>query len=181
MKTAGGMQIAERYVRALFDVAGEARDLVETDLNKLGEIFSDNEEFQRFLSNPLFSREQQLSALNAVLDKIEAQKVTRDFIAMIVKQKRLPVLPEIIRIFSQWASKARGELRAELIATTPLNVRVVDMVAERLSKLYEKKVIVAMRHDPSLLGGVVVKIGSLQFDSSLAGKMRRLSNSLKAA
>ena len=180
MKTAGLRQIAERYVRALFEVAGSARDQVEQDLNALGAAL-ESHELRQFLHNPILTREQQQKALDAALSKMNAQDVTKKFIALLIRQKRLPALPEIIRLYSDRAAEARGELKAELIATTPLNVRVVDMVAEKLSKIYAKKVVVAMRHDPSILGGVVVKIGSQQFDSSLAGKMRRLRNILKAA
>lgn len=181
VKTAGQKKIAERYVRALFDVSDKARDQVEKDLTALEAALEGSEEFRRFLSNPLLTREVQAKVMNAVLTKINAQKVTKDFMALLAKQKRLPLLPEIISMFREWARTSRGELSAELIAPTPLNVRVVDMVEERLSKVYGKKVIVKMRHDPSLLGGVVVKIGSLQLDSSLAGKMRRLKNKLQAA
>jgi F-type H+-transporting ATPase subunit delta len=181
MKTAGSKRIAERYVRALFDVAGEGLNDVEKDLNILGQALAANDEMRHLLNNPLLSREQQAQAMLAVLDKMKAQKVTKQFIVVLAQHKRLAILPDIIALFGQWARQARGEMTAELIAPTPLNVRVVDMVSSRLSKVYGRKVIMEMRQDPALLGGVIVKIGSLQLDSSLAGKMRRLRNMLRAA
>jgi F-type H+-transporting ATPase subunit delta len=176
-----GRKIAERYVSALFDVAADARDQVERDLQALGGGLEANAEFQQFLDNPLLTREAQAKTMDALLVKMKAHDLTRRFLTLLASQKRLALLPDIIGLFSQWARTARGELAAELISAGPLKDRDVQMVSERLGKVYGKKMILNVRQDPSLLGGIVVRVGSLQLDSSLAGKMNRLRNKLKVA
>lgn len=181
MKASGQKQIAERYVRALFDAAEGVRDEVEKDLAMLAGMLKASEDFQRFLGNPLMTRSQQAKIMAAILSDMKAHKLTQKFIAVLAGERRLTALPGITLLFIEWARAARGEMAAELIAPTPLSVSVVDKVALRLGKASGKKMILSMRHDPTLLGGVIVRIGSLQLDSSLAGKLARLGRKLKAA
>ena len=183
MKTSGSKRIAERYVKALSEVAREnsAVDQVEKDLLSLGVALKESEDFRHFLTNPLLSHVTRAEVMLAILAKMQVQQVTRQFIGMLIHQKRLAILPEVVTMFAQWASTARGELSAELIAASPLKPQEIAMVSDRLGKAYGKKMKLEVRQDPALLGGVVVKIGSVQMDSSLEGKMRRLKLSLQAA
>jgi len=183
VKTSGSKRIAERYVRALFEVAASASavDAVETDLTSLGDALEASEDFRHFLTNPLLSHETRAQAMLEILAKMRVQQLTRQFIGMLIRQKRLAILPDIIELYGEWAAHARGELKGELIAAAPLKPQEIKMVSDRLSKAYGKKMKLDVRQQPELLGGVVVKIGSLQLDSSLAGKMRRLKNTLRAA
>lgn len=183
MSASGSKRIAERYVKALFDVvqSQNAIDQVETDLESLGDLLNQSKEFRHFLTNPLLSHEMRAQAMLAILSKLNVHQLTRQFVGMLIRQKRLAILPEVITLFGEWASRARGELKGELLAATALKPQEVALVSERLSKAYGRKMKLEVKERPELLGGVVVKIGSLQLDSSLAGKMRRLQNALKAA
>ena len=117
----------------------------------------------------------------AVLDKLKSSQLTRQFIGMVLQQKRLSVLPQIIAEFARMASEARGELTADVITAAPLNDKQEAALAQRLGKAYGRTVRLNASHDPSLIGGMVVRIGSQQLDSSLSGKLRRLGQSLRAA
>ena len=183
MKKIEAKRIAERYVKVLFDVAqaASAVDAVESDLNALGKALAESAEFRHFLTNPLLPQTVRAQIMEALLAKMNVGKVTGQFIAMLVEQKRLAVLPEIIELFSLWASISRGELQAELVSATDLKAQQVGAIEQRLEKAYGKKMKLDVRQDPALLGGVVVKIGSVQLDGSLAGKMRRLKQALQAA
>ncbi len=183
MKTSGSKRIAERYVKALFEVATATSSVekVESDLSALGAALDSSPEFRDFLENPLLSNAQRAQAMLAILEKISANPLTRQFIGMVVKQKRLAILPAIIEEFANAAATARGELTAEITAATPLKDKEIAAISDRLSKAYGRKMRLEVKQDPSLLGGVIVKIGSQQLDSSLSGKMRRLKNTLKAA
>ncbi len=183
MKLSGSRQIAERYVKALFEVAKDAptRAKIEKDFASLQAMMDESEALRALISNPLLTRAQQAQAMDAVLAAMRAQPETKDFITLLARQKRLDLLPAVIVLFGEWASKARGELRAEVVSATALKDADTRAIAERLSKTYGKTVIVTTRLDPSLLGGMVINIGSVQLDSSLSGKMRRLKNSLQAA
>jgi F-type H+-transporting ATPase subunit delta len=183
VKIAGTRRIAERYVKALFDVAAgvDALDDVEKDMLSLAQALSESEDFQHFLTNPLLSREAQAEALSALLNKMKAHQVTLQFLQMLAAQKRLGALPAIADLFLRRVAAERGELSGELIAATVLKPKEIAQVAERLSSAYGRKVNLEVRQDPGLLGGVVIKIGSVQLDGSLAGKMARLKRTLQAA
>jgi len=181
VKASGSKQIAQRYVKALFDVGAKSQAAVEKDLGVLQTVLAESEEFQALLSNPLLTRAQQAKAADAVLAKIKADKVTRQFVALLARQKRLNLLPEIIALYQDWATTARGEMKAEIISAAPLKSADIAAISAQLGKTYGKKILVETREDPELLGGIVIKIGSLQLDSSLAGKLTRLTNKLKAA
>ena len=183
MNNSGFKRIAERYVRALFEVVTmeKATDLVEKDLLSLGKACQGSEEFRDFLSNPLLSHEMRAQAMLAILAQMQAHQLTRQFIGMLIRQKRLAILPEVVTLFSEWASSARGEMKGELIAAAPLKDKDIQKISDSLSKAYNRKVVLSLKEQPDLLGGVVVKIGSLQLDGSLAGKLNRLGLKLKAA
>ena len=183
MKTTGSKRIAERYVKALFEVAQSAKSLdkVEADLASLGVALTQSPEFCDFLVNPLLTPEQRASIMTAILDKIKTTDLTRQFIGTLIAQKRLAILPAVCEEFSRMAASARGELDAEIISASPMKDKEISYINERLSKAYGRKLRLAVKEDAALLGGVILRIGSQQLDSSLAGKLRRLKNSLKAA
>jgi F-type H+-transporting ATPase subunit delta len=183
MKTAGAKRIASRYVKALFEVAHEASalDAVEKDMASLGRMLAESEDFRQFLVNPLLTRQVQTDTMVALLGRMKAHKAMHPFVATLSHHRRLPILPEIIALFAEAVQSARGEMAAELIAASALKPIQVASVEQRLSQVYGKKVNLDVRQDPSLLGGIVVKIGSLQIDGSLAGKLERLELALKVA
>ncbi len=183
MKKAGYRQIAERYVKALYDIASEAkaRDAVEKDLGVLATLINESDELAALLVNPLLTRDQQAKAMEPVLAAIKAHAITKQFIATLAAQKRLPILADVARIFAQRAAEARGEIKAEAISAHALSLKDVAIITERLSKAYGRKVTLETSEDPELLGGVVLRIGSQQLDASFAGKLNRLKNKLKAA
>lgn len=183
MKNSASQKLAGRYVKALFDVAGSAKaiDVVEKDLIAIAALAESNSEVAGFLGNPLLTRKQSAAGMDALLEKIGAHKVTRQFIAMLAAQKRLPALPAIAELFAETAAKSRGELSALVTSAAPMKDSEIAALAEKLGKIYGKKIALKSRVNPELIGGVIVKIGSTQFDGSVAGKLARLKNTLKAA
>lgn len=181
MKTSGLQKLSGRYVKALFDVASDASAVasVEKDLLALAKVASTSKEFADFLSNPLLTRKEQADVIAAMLSNIGAHEITRQFAAMLARQKRLPALAEIANLFSAAAASARGEIAAEVVSAKELKAPEVVAIAEKIGKAYGKKVTVKTRVNPELLGGVVIKIGSTQLDSSLSGKLARLELKLK--
>ncbi|NBX03319.1 MAG: F0F1 ATP synthase subunit delta [Alphaproteobacteria bacterium] len=182
MKNQSSKRIAERYVKALFDVAqlGGALPAVEKDLAALNAAVAASDELQRFIESPLLTREQKASAMQAVLVKQKANDITVKFLLMLARQKRLDALPAIAELFANWAEAARGEMSASVTSASKLSDKDAGLVADRLSKAYGKKINLSIKEDASLLGGVVVHIGSIQLDGSLSGKLRRLKQKLAA-
>lgn len=183
MKNAGEIQIASRYVSALFDVAKAASVLgpVEKDLRDLALAAKENTQFASFIDNPLLNRAQQSKIIEALADSMKVNAQTKAFLITLASQRRLGLLPEIAAQFAAKAEQDRGEMSAEVISAYPLSSEEVKEVAEHLGKAYGKKINLTVSHDKKLLGGIVVKIGGMQLDSSVAGKLDRLNQALKAA
>ncbi len=182
MKNTGSGKIAERYVNALFDVALDAGivDTIEKDLTALAGLIRENADFRAFLTNPLLTREAQGAIAANVMKSIGVNQLTAQFIALLAHQKRLDILPEMIALFIKQAQTGRGEISAELIAAKAVSAKESGAISQALSKAYDKKVNLSVREDPALLGGTIIKIGSLQLDSSIAGKLNRLKTALHA-
>lgn len=183
MKNAGEIRIAARYVSALFDVAKAASALgdVEKNLNDLMCAAKDSNIFAEFVSTPLLGAQQQADIVAVLAEKIAAHAVTKSFLLTLATQRRLALLVEITKQFNVLSEKERGELSAQLITATAVSQADMQVISERLGKIYGKKIKLTGTQDKHLIGGAIVKIGSLQLDSSLAGKLSRMEQRLKAA
>lgn len=183
VKNSGSKKIAERYVSALFDVAVDAGVLeaVEKDLQAIASILENNADFRAFIINPLLTRNAQEQVAAAVLSRLNVNKITAQFIALLARAKRLDILGEMIALFLEAVASARGEMAAELVSAKPVSGAESKKIAEKLGAAYNKKITLTTRADASLLGGVIINVGSVQLDGSLAGKLNRLKTALRAA
>lgn len=183
MKNSGSRKISERYVSAVFDVAvaNNSVSTIEKDLLEIGNLIRGTPDFQDFLHNPLLTREAQGEIAAILMQKIGVSPLTAQFIALLAHHKRLNLLPEMIEIFLEKAASERGEISAELVVSQKISEKESAQVAESLSKAVGKKINLSVREDPTILGGTIINVGSLQLDSSLAGKLNRLKQELKVA
>jgi F-type H+-transporting ATPase subunit delta len=174
--------VAGRYASALFDLAKEqnAVALVEADLGKFDSMLAMSEDLRNLVHSPVVSATEQGKALAAVLAKAGVGGTTANFVALVAKNRRLFVIPQMIANFRTLAAKARGEVTAEVTSAQPLTDAQTAALKESLRATAGNNVILATKVDPSLLGGLVVKIGSRMIDSSLKTKLANLSVALKA-
>lgn len=183
MKKSGSKKIAERYVKALFDVAtaAGAAAAVEKDLQTLAAALNESAEFSKFLHNPLLSRKQKAEVAAALLARLGANKVTTQFISLLAAQNRLDLLAEMAKLFIEKCALSRGEISAELVVASKVSAADSEAIASALGKAYNKKINLSIREDKAIVGGSIINIGSLRLDGSLAGKLDRLKQKLKAA
>jgi len=174
--------VAGRYASALFDLASEQKSVaaVEADLKRFDGLLSLSEDLRNLVRSPLTSSDDQGRALAAVLAQAGIGGITANFVALVAKNRRLFVIPEMIANFSKLAANARGEIAAEVTSAQPLTDSQTQALRETLRASAGKDVILAAKVDPSLIGGLVVKIGSRMIDSSLKTKLANLSVALKA-
>lgn len=174
--------VAGRYASALFDLASEQNSVaaVEADLKRFDGLLGISEDLRNLVRSPLASSDDQGRALAAVLAKAGIGGITANFVALVAKNRRLFVIPEMIANFSKLAANARGEIAAEVTSAQPLTDAQTQALRETLRASAGKDVILAAKVDPSLIGGLVVKIGSRMIDSSLKTKLANLSVALKA-
>ena len=177
----GVSEIAERYALALFELADERKllDQVADDLRALKEMLSGSADLQRLIRSPVLSRADQGAAITALLKKSKANELTRNFVALAAANRRLFALPRMIEAYLAELARRRGEVTAEVTAATKLSDAQAKSLTETLKKLVGAKVAVNVKIDPDLLGGLIVKLGSKLFDSSLRTKLRKLELAMK--
>lgn len=173
--------VAGRYAAALFDLASESgqQAAVEADLIKFKGLLDQSEDLTRLVRSPVFGSEDQARALGAVLAKAGIGGLTANFFGLIARNRRLFAAPEMITAYRALAAKARGEVEAEVISATPLNDAQVALLKETLKASVGKDLQLNSRVDPSILGGLVVKIGSRMVDSSIRSKLNTLKTRMK--
>jgi F-type H+-transporting ATPase subunit delta len=171
--------VAGRYATALFELALEekALDQVASDLNHFKEALDAFDDLVRLVKSPVFSAEEQGRALAAVLRQLEIEGLTRNFLLLVAKNRRLFATPDMIRAFTAMRARHRGEMSASVTAAAKLTEAQITALKQALKAALGKEVMLEQRVDPALLGGLVVKVGSRMIDSSLRTKL----NSLKVA
>jgi F-type H+-transporting ATPase subunit delta len=177
----GVSQIAARYAAALFSLADERKRLDEVagDLGGLKSMLSESADLRRMVSSPVISREEQGKAMTALLEKAGANELTRNFIGLVTRNRRLFALPGMIAAYLAELAERRGEVTAQVTAASALTGEQMKTVTRALSKVVGREVTIDMKVDPSLLGGLVVKVGSRLFDSSLRTKLQKLELAMK--
>ncbi|HRN89487.1 MAG TPA: F0F1 ATP synthase subunit delta, partial [Hyphomicrobium sp.] len=136
-------------------------------------------ELQRLVRSPVIAAEDQARALGAVLEKAEVGGLAKNFFALTARNRRLFAVPDMVRAYRALAAKARGEVTAEVASAQPLTDAQAEALKASLKAAVGKDVTLQTRVDPSLIGGLVVKLGSRMVDSSLKTKLQNLSLSLK--
>jgi F-type H+-transporting ATPase subunit delta len=173
--------LAERYAAALFDLADErhALDAVAGDLRELRAMLADSPDLSRLVRSPVLSREEQGKAIAALAENAGLSPLTRDFLAVVARNRRLFAAPAMIESYLAKLAERRGEVTAEVTAAQPLSEAQNAALGEQLRRAVGRRVAVDIRVDPGLLGGIVVKVGSRMIDSSLRSKLQRLRLALR--
>jgi len=171
-----------RYATALFDLAEEGGrvDAVARDLAAVAELITSSEDLSRLVASPAISRDDQSRAMTAVLAKAGADELVQKFIGVVASNGRLFALPAIIARFLADLAARRGEVSAEVVSAVPLDGKLEDEVKSAVAKVAgSDKISLSMRVDPSLIGGLVVRVGSRMIDTSIKTKLNRLEMTMK--
>jgi F-type H+-transporting ATPase subunit delta len=173
--------LATRYAAALFELADskKALDAVAADLTQLQRMIAESADLRSMMNSPLLDRAEQTKGMVAVVKAAGFNDLTQKFAGLIAQNRRLFVLPAIIRAFLKLLADRRGEMTAEVTAARPLTSDQQAAVAEAIRKAVGSKVSIDLKVDPELLGGLVVRVGSRMIDSSLKTKLRKLQLAMK--
>jgi F-type H+-transporting ATPase subunit delta len=178
---------AQRYARALYELASEKKDIaaVETDLLRIKAYLAGSRELRLFLASPLLRRTLTAKGLGEVLKQADVGKLTQGFFNVVAMNGRGPSVPAILEAFFQIAAKARGELRADVTSAHALNEAQQEAVKQAILKAFSAKgaraVHLNAHTDSALLGGMRVQVGSFLYDGSLKGQLERMAPVLKAS
>jgi F-type H+-transporting ATPase subunit delta len=173
--------VAGRYATALFELGLEEKALeaIEGDLNRFAEALDAVEDLQRLVQSPMFSAEEQGQALGAVLDELKIEGLTKNFLLLVSNNRRLFAAPNMIRAFRALLADHRGEMSATVTAASTLTESQITALKQALTAATGKDVMLDQRVDPSLIGGLMVKVGSRMIDTSLRSKLNSLRHAMK--
>jgi F-type H+-transporting ATPase subunit delta len=183
VETSGGIRasLAGRYASALFDLARDQRQIesVSKSLEALSQALVDSKDFKELVASPLVSREEAGKAFAALASELGLDPVTTNFLGVLAKNGRKNQLRPVIRAFRRLAAEHRGETTADVITARPLNDDQLAALRQQLRARAGRDVNIDATVDPTLLGGIVVKLGSQQIDASIRTKLNRLAQAMK--
>lgn len=173
--------VAERYAASLFELAVEADsiDKVAQDLGAFEAMISGNSDLKRLIESPVFSAEDQFKAISALCEKAGITGLVGNFLKVVARNRRLFTFPGIVRAYREMVARHRGETRAEVTSAHALTAAQEKELKAALKDVTGKDVVIDAKVDPSLLGGLIVKVGSRQIDTSLRTKLSTLKLALK--
>ena len=178
---AGVGDVAARYASALYEVADERGvvDAVAGDLSNLQTMINDSDDFARFIKSPVLSRIDQSKGIAAIADRAQLAPITIKFLGLVAANRRLFVLLGMIAGFRAILAERRGQATAHVTSAAPLSDAQTASLVDALKKAVGCNIYVAAKVDASILGGLIVKVGSRMVDSSLKSKLQRLKLAMK--
>lgn len=173
--------MAGRYAIALFELARETNELeaVEKDLTDFAKMLDNSNDLKRLVRNPVFTKDEQRKALNVLIEKAELSKTVSNFVRLIIEKRRLFAISQIITTFMELLAAHRGQVDANVFSATPLSDEQISELKTSLKNFTDQDVQIKTTVDPSLLGGLIVKIGSRMIDTSLRTKLNNLKMTMK--
>jgi F-type H+-transporting ATPase subunit delta len=183
VETSGGIRasLAGRYASALFDLARDQRQIesVAKSLEALSQALVDSKDFNELVTSPLVSRDEAGKAFASLAPQRALDPVTTNFLGVLAKNGRKRELRNVILAFRRLAAEHRGETTADVITARPLNNDQLAALRQQLRARAGRDVNIDATVDSSLLGGIVVKLGSQQIDASIRTKLNRLAQAMK--
>ncbi len=170
-----------RYATALFELAQESKSVaaVSADLDSFAAMLDASEDLTRLVRSPVFGAGDQISALEAIFAQAGIKSIAANFIKLAAKNRRLFAVRDMIGAFRALAAQARGEVAAEVISAEKLSTAQVERLKTELKASVGSDVELAQVVDPSILGGLIVKVGSRMVDNSLRTKLQNLKVAMK--
>lgn len=173
--------IAGRYATAVFELAKEAKGLsgLEADVAALGQALKDSADLRGVIASPVFSREDQARAMAALAARMGLTPTVTNTLALMAANRRLFVLPQLLVALGDMIAEEKGEVTAEVTAAAELTKAQAEKLAASLKKTVGKTVKLNTTVDESLIGGLIVKVGSKMIDTSIRSKLASLQNVMK--
>jgi F-type H+-transporting ATPase subunit delta len=175
--------MAGRYATALFDLAREANgvDAVKADLDRFNALIAESPDLARLVRSPVFSADEQLQALAAVLQRAGIGGLAEKFLKLVTANRRLFAVRDMIKGFRELVADHKGEATAEVTVAEQLKDDYVAALRSALKAVSGKDVDLNIKVDPAIIGGLVVKLGSRMVDTSLRTKLNAVRHAMKEA
>ena len=175
------LKVARRYAKALL-IIGKEDDKAETykeELDLFSDLITSEKELEQAITNPLYDVGGRKKVLQAIIDKVNISKVMASFLLLLFDKGRFGFLSDINEFYKKLADELKGVVRASLVSATELSSETVEKIRTTLSKKTGKDIILEVEQDPSLIGGIVSRIGDLVLDGSIKTQLLNMRESLK--
>lgn len=173
--------LAQRYAAALFELADSKHELdaVVGDLGAISRMIEESADFRRLINSPILSRADQSKAVAGIVAAAKFGPLTAKFLGLLAQNRRLFALTAMIQAFKKMLADRRGEMTALVWSARALSAEQQSALAETIKRAHGAKVAMELKVDPSLIGGLVVKVGSRMIDSSIRTKLQKLQLAMK--
>lgn len=171
-----------RYAQALFGLAQEtlSTDQVGADLKTFEKMIAESADLERMVRSPVFTAESQVKALNALFAAVGISGIAANFIKLVASKRRLFAIGDMIRDYNKLSDRSKGVTRAEVTVAEALGDAHLEALKDALRQVSGgKSVEVAVKIDPSIIGGLIVKLGSRMVDGSLKTKLNTIRSRMK--
>lgn len=169
---------AERYSLALFELSKENNLLSQIEDQSLSvlNLINQSENFSNFIKDPTTSQENLLGVINKISQDNKFETLFKNFLSFLIQKRRFFFVERILKSFIEICSRKRGELKAELKSAKKLSNEEIKKITEELTKNFSSKIKLNYKHDESLIGGLVVQVGSTMVDTSIKNKLQQIEN-----
>ena len=169
---------AERYSLALFELSEENNLLSQIEDQSLSilNLIEQSEDFSNLIKDPTTSQEDLLKVINTISENNKFESLFKNFLSFLIQKRRFFFIERILKSFIEICSRKRGELKAELKSAKELSNEEIGKITEELTKNFSSKIKLNYKHDESLIGGLVVQVGSTMVDTSIKNKLQQIEN-----
>ena len=169
---------AGRYSLALYELAEEANSIDEIEKNSLAiiKLISSSDDFNFIIKDPTNQKEDQLNVISKISENYKLNNLLTKFLSFLISKRRLFYVEKILKDFIETCSKKRGEIKAELTAAKELTENQINSIKEDLTKSFNSKIKLNYKYDPSLIGGLIVQVGSIMVDASIKNKLQQIES-----
>ena len=169
---------ANRYSLALYELASEASVItkVEENSNSFLQLISNSKDFRNLIKDPTLSQEILENVINKISENFNLETLFKNFLNFLILKRRFFYIQQILISFNEICSEKKGELKAEIKSAKDLSQQEINKITEELSNTFKSKIKLNYNHDESLIGGLVVQVGSTMIDTSIKNKLQQIEN-----
>ena len=169
---------AERYSLALYELSSENNVLsqVEDQSSSILNLISSSKDFSNLITDPTNNQDDLLKVINSISDNNKFESLLKNFLSFLVTKRRFFYVEQILKSFIETCSQKRGELKAELKSAKELSSDEISKITDELTKNFSSKIKLNYKYDESLIGGLVVQVGSIMVDTSIKNKLQQIEN-----
>ena len=171
---------SKSYALALYQLAKENSELekVENEMNALKKLLIDVSDFREMISNPTIKKDEKKNIISTIAQTNNFSQTGKKFLGFLTTKNRLFFLNQIIESFLNFLSKTKGELKAKLLSAKELSKIEIEKIEKELSSDFNSPIKIDYKHEPNLIGGLIIQVGSIMVDNSIKNKLRQLEKSM---